>query len=492
MADANGVIMQYFHWYIPADGRLWGEVAAKAAELAAAGMTAVWLPPAYKGNGGADGVGYAVYDLYDLGEFDQKGSVRTKYGTRDEYLNAIRALHSAGLQIYVDTVFNHRIGCDEFELVKATPHHHDNRLAQKGPEREILAPTRFAFPGRRGKYSDFVWHAEHFDAVDYDKYHPEERNTIYLLHGKKFDREVALELGSFDFLMGTDLDFDFSAVRAELANWGKWYIDTTGLDGFRLDAVKHISASFWPGWLAEMCRHAGRELSCVAEYWTADLRALHWFLDTAGPRISLFDVPLHYNFHTASRAGEQFDMRGLLRGTLMEQRPTQAVTFVSNHDSQPLQSLESVVEPWFKPLAYATILLRREGYPCVFYPDYYGAEYVDRGRDGNQYSIVMPSHRFLIDLFLNARRKFAYGPQIDYFDHPQCVGWVRQGDNDHPRAMAVLMSAGAAGVKHMNVGRPGAVFTDQTGHVRDPVTANQDGWAELRCNGGSVSLWVQN
>ena len=44
-----------------------------------------------------------------------------------------------------------------------------------------------------------------------------------------------------------------------------------------------------------------------------------------------------------------------------------------------LQALESWVEPWFKPLAYALILLRREGYPCVFYPDYYGAEYEDCG-----------------------------------------------------------------------------------------------------------------
>jgi alpha-amylase len=45
----------------------------------------VWLPPAYKGVGGGNEVGYGVYDLFDLGEFDQKGSVLIKYGTRDEY-----------------------------------------------------------------------------------------------------------------------------------------------------------------------------------------------------------------------------------------------------------------------------------------------------------------------------------------------------------------------------------------------------------------------
>ena len=47
---------------------------------------------------------------------------------------------------------------------------------------------------------------------------------------------------------------------------------------------------------------------------------------------------------------------------------------MDNHDTQPCQSLESWVEPWFKPLAYALILLRRDGYPCVFQGDYHPAD----------------------------------------------------------------------------------------------------------------------
>jgi alpha-amylase len=52
-------------------------VAEKAPDLAKAGITSLWLPPAYKGTGGGMDVGYGIYDLFDLGEFDQKGSVRT-------------------------------------------------------------------------------------------------------------------------------------------------------------------------------------------------------------------------------------------------------------------------------------------------------------------------------------------------------------------------------------------------------------------------------
>src|SRR4029453_8629687 len=69
MAALNGVMMQFFHWYVSPDGSLWNEAASRADELAAAGFTGIWLPPAYKGTGGGCDVGYGVYDMYDLGEF---------------------------------------------------------------------------------------------------------------------------------------------------------------------------------------------------------------------------------------------------------------------------------------------------------------------------------------------------------------------------------------------------------------------------------------
>jgi alpha-amylase len=179
-------------------------------------------------------------------------------------------------------------------------------------------------------------------------------------------------------------------------------------------------------------------------------------------------------------------MRNLLNGTLMQQRPSHAVTFVENHDSQPLQALETPVEPWFKPLAYAIILLRQEGYPCVFYADYYGAEYVDRN-----ITIKLPSHRFLIDKFLYARHNYNYGEQYDYFDHHNTIGWTRLGNAEHPQAMAVIMSDSVAGNKWMEVKKVNAKFIDITEHIKEPIYSNESGWAEFRCHGGSVSVWVQ-
>lgn len=110
-------MLQFFEWYYPADGSLWNHFKSEAGWLKSIGIDSVWLPPAQKGMHGADSTGYDSYDLYDLGEFDQKGSVRTKYGTKSELMDAIAAGKEAGLRVYMDIVLNHMGGADEKEKV---------------------------------------------------------------------------------------------------------------------------------------------------------------------------------------------------------------------------------------------------------------------------------------------------------------------------------------------------------------------------------------
>ncbi len=489
MSDPNGVMMQYFHWYNAPDGTLWQEIAANAEALATAGITSLWVPPAYKGTGGGYDVGYGIYDLFDLGEFDQKGSVRTKYGTKAEYIQAIKTAHDRGISIYADVVFNHKLGADEAEEVEATPFDPENRTAPIGEYQKIQAWTHFTFPGREGKYSTMEWHWWHFDAIDFNAYNADEK-AVYLLKGKSFDNDVDLEKGSFDYLMGCDLDMENPEVVGELKYWGEWLLDTTKVDGFRFDAVKHVSADFFYDWMKHVSQYTQKELFAVGEYWSYEVEALHNFIKVTEGKVSLFDAPLHYNFHVASTSGNSYDLRQIFDNTLVQQQPALAVTLVENHDSQPLQSLESIVEPWFKPLAYALILLRRDGYPCVFYGDYYGAHYKDYGKDGNEYEIWLDSHRVLIDKFLFARKTYGFGEQYDYFDHENTIGWTRIGDEEHPGGMAVVLSNGGDGTKYMEVKQPNRTYIDITEHIKEPIVTNDEGWAEFRCNGGSVSVWV--
>lgn len=486
----NGTMMQTFHWYINPDGSHWNTLKSQVDELTNAGFTALWLPPAYKGIGGGYDVGYGVYDLFDLGEFDQKGSIRTKYGTKDEYVNLVKTARNAGLQIYADIVFNHKMAADFEEEFDAIPFDFNDRNRSLGDSRKIKSWTGFDFPARGDKYSSMKWRWWHFDSVDYNSYDPNFK-AVWRIAGKNFDTKVDLQKGNYDYLMGCDLDMNHPEVIGELKYWGEWVLNTVGVDGFRLDAIKHINGDFFTEWLKHLENYAQRDLFCVGEYWTYDLGTLSWYIGNAGGQINLFDAPLHNNFHQASKAGNSYDLRTILDGTMMKHLPLFAVTLVENHDTQPLQALESVVESWFKPLAYAIILLRAEGYPCVFYADYYGAHYRDKGRDGNEYEIWMDSHKEILDRLLLARQHFAYGPQYDYFDHPNTIGWTRLGTEEHPGAMAVLLSNGSEGNKSMEVGKPHTVFYDLTGAITETIQTNEKGWAEFFCKGGSVSVWVE-
>jgi len=495
-AEFNGTMMQGFHWYSDGDGQHWNRLRRDAPALAAVGISGIWFPPATKGMGGVNDVGYGIYDLFDLGEFisrpdlDPHGERRTKYGTRAEYIAAAMACRDNGIQVYADVVFNHKMGGEFEEDFLAIPFDPSDRHHALQEARTIRAYTGFNFPGRNGTYSTMKWRWYHFGSVDYNSLDPGFR-AIWRMKDTPFNDEVDLENGNYDYLMGCDLNVDHPEVRGELIHWGKWLLDSAPIDGFRLDAIKHIEGDFFNDWLDELEAATGRNLFCVGEYWTTRLEKLSWYIGNTGGRLHLFDAPLQAKFHQASRSGGNFDMRTILDGTLMKEFPLFAVTLVENHDTQPLQSLEAVVEPWFKPLAYAIILLRAEGYPCIFQADYYGAQYDGRGKDGNEYHISLTRHKWILDRLLLARGRFAHGPQYVYFDHFNTIGWTRLGTENHPHPMAVILSDGPAGNKWMEVGKPDADFVDILGHVEETIRSNEHGWAEFRCNGGSVSVWVE-
>lgn len=475
----NKTMMQYFEWYLPEDGRFWNRCAAQAAAIKKAGINMVWLPPAYKGASGEKSVGYDVYDTYDLGEFPQKGSVATKYGRRKDYLAAVRRLQLLGIEVLADVVLNHMMGADATETVMAEEDCPSNREQSLGEPHEITTWTVFDFPGRKGKYSDFRWNATNFSGVDHDD--STGQNGIFRFAGKKWNQETDSENVNFDYLMGADLDTDCPETVRAVTDWGKWYLDTVRPDGLRLDAVKHISFEFYQKWLEKMRKHAGRSFFAVGEYWSYDLQRLLHYLDVAQNGLSLFDVPLHYHFLWAATADGQFDMRTLFEDTLVDTRPECAVTFVDNHDTQPGQALESFIPAWFKPIAYALILLRNIGIPCVFYGDYYGIPHDD-----------VTSTPGLAKL-LKLRERFAYGEQVDYFDDPSVVGFTRLGDEEHSGSgMAVLVTDSVAGEKRMYVGKrfAGSVFYDAMADSKRAVDIDDDGWGTFYVDCSSVSVWV--
>ena len=488
----NKTMIQFFHWYFPEDGSLWKQFKESCAFFSAQGITHVWLPPATKAHSGTSSVGYDSYDLYDLGEFNQKGAIRTKYGTKEEYLDAIKEARKHGISVLADAVLNHKAGADENEVVLAVKVKETNRNQVISEPAEIEAATRFTFDGRGGKYSAFVWDRTCFTGVDWDA--RKRQRAIFLfrnIYGNTWEEVIGKENGNYDYLMLSDIEFRNPWVREELKRWGEWQINEIGVDGFRLDAIKHITPSFFVEWLKHLNEKSSKPLFAVGEYWSGDNRLLGQYTKATRKCMRLFDVPLHYRFFHASREKGKFDLRTIFSNTFTSTHPSLSVSFVDNHDTQPFQALLSYVDFWFKPLAYALILLRKEGIPCLFYPDLYGASYTENFK-GKEVSVELKKVQEL-PILLECRKERAYGRQREYLDEAHCIGWTREGTNKWPfSGLAVVVSNKGTGSKRMEVGarHKGKVFFDVLGNVKKEVVIDSQGYGVFLCKANSVSVWI--
>ncbi|KAJ7170700.1 glycoside hydrolase family 13 protein [Mycena crocata] len=464
----NPLMLQFFTWDAKHDDMSWWRhLELEIPKLSKMGFTQVWLPPPNKGEN-ETGRGYDAYDLWDLGEFDQKGTVKTRWGTRDELLRACQVATSHGIDILVDAVLNHKLGADRFETFPAVPVNPQNRLQDAGP-----GWTAFDFKGRGDKYSSFRWRHEHFTGLDWDQ--RTRTDGIYRISGqgrKGWSQHVDSELGNYDYLLGIDKD---------LLNWGVWILETTGATGFRLDAIKHIDKRFLLRFIKHVRKESGNsQMFSVSEYWSGDLKLILPYIKAFRGETAFFDVPLHMNFHHASKYHSQYDLRSILNNTVVKEKPKDAVTFVIG------QSLESWVGNDFKIQAYSLILLRKEGHPCVFYGDLYPND-----------ECYTENVAKKLTLLIEARKKYAYGPCEDYLQDHNCIGFVRRGDSFHP-GCAVIMSNKEVtetfthtirmfvGYEHAS-----SIFHSvMSPHERVDIGA--DGWGTFFCQANDVQVWVRS
>jgi alpha-amylase len=564
--EFNGVVLQAFHWFItkedPNLGKkpLWVFLKEEADHLRDIGIDAVWIPPPCKAAGGENDVGYGIHDHFDLGEFDAKGTIGTKYGTKQQLHDAINALHGFKdvggqlvalpnkpyIQVYVDAVLNHKSGGDQaayyWDAIRVETSNRTFERWEPGYESgpiKVKGYTRFNHPARNGKYSQFVWRSRHFDSVDTEcgilqdgatihdgrDANGESRYIYRFLYNEEgyipqrkpgFAEWVSLEKGNYDFLTGADVDYGRYDVREEMKYWGQWLTATIGADGFRLDAVKHFSADFAREWIGHVRARAGKPMFVVGEYLSGNVSELHTYLARVSAygqfpqSISLLDFPLRFKFKTAGERGRDYDLREWNRGTLLAEQPAAAVTMVESHDDEYGRGFRSHVEEWIKPHAYAFILLRRGGYPVVFFPDYYGSH--DEGAHLGQ-----PAGRGYLDLLLKLRKQFALGDER-YYDSQSVAGWVRMGGVPGAKgAMAVVINIAADGVgsMRMNTGRSSKRFYhlatirthgtrgpdnfevvryryDRYGDKADGLWTDGNGEADFLAEAGTVAIWIED
>ncbi len=452
---ANGVMMQGFYWDVPqtTSGQTWWQVlGGKASELKSAGITALWLPPAYKGSGVND-VGYGVYDRYDLGEFNQKGTVATHYGTLAQLQSCISALHGQGVQVYEDMVMNHLTSADAQE-----------QFTVSGTSYNVY--TSFTYPGRANKYSTYQWHYSNFNGTQQAP-----NNGWY--QWNPWDFQPYANGDAYDNLLGSEIRYADQNQVNETIKWGNWMTTTLALDGYRLDATKHMLTSFVNSWLDNVKGSSGR--FAVSEAWFHNLGDLNNYASATGGRTSLFDVPLHYTFADMSNGNGTWDMRGLQSAGFTEANGALSVSFVDNHDTdQTGGALYSSVTN-FKMLAYSYILTREKGYPCVFYKDYYN------------YGLGAQ-----IKTLIGIRQAHAFGSGSEYIsaDDADVYAYSRTGDASHTGLLELLNDGSNAASKAITTPFKNATLTDLAGNTTGTVTTDTNGLGTFRVNARSYAVWV--
>ena len=337
-----GVMMQGFYWDCPRvdeqEFAWWNFITAKLPELHRAGFTSLWLPPAGKA-ANIDGMsmGYDVYDYYDLGKYDQKGSVKTWFGSEDEVRAMIRAAHEHGMKVYADLVLNHNNGADEKEF---------NPILQ------------------RDRWTLF-----------------KPKSGLFTRDWTCFNPSPFPEINNAAFGDMPDLCHINPRVSTGILNHARWLVEQIGFDGFRYDFVKGFGA-----WIVRAIhdRNYTRDgepvdIFGIGECWAGDEYIDSW-LDSVNSwavnRVGAFDFPLRYRLKDMCDS-YGFSLRTLTNsGVLSKERPFEAVTFVDNHDFRGGDSPEIVRD---KMLAYAYILTH-EGYPCVYWKDWFNYGLAEPGK----------------------------------------------------------------------------------------------------------------
>lgn len=239
----------------------WDELNAKIPEIAEAGYTSLWLPPPAKA-GSVYSVGYDLFDPFDLGDKNQRGTVRTKYGTKAELLQVIETAHRFGLRVYFDNIINHR-GFDIPGYNSSTP---TNLYPGLTVEDFHLRRQGDGTYRNWDNVSDWgnVWQVQHrplFGLIDLanengsvnENFGAAEGNTTPKLsfvrqpgsNSYYMDTNQPAIAGPWRPFNGASGDPVAEDVNAYLIRAAMWMLNETKCDGFRFDAVKHVPSTLF-------------------------------------------------------------------------------------------------------------------------------------------------------------------------------------------------------------------------------------------------------
>jgi galactose oxidase len=424
----------------PADGKpgipwWWDHIATQAKAFSLAGFTAIWLPPMLKTSSGATAGadGYGPFDDYDIGSKKQKGTIPTRFGSREALQRCAAILRANGLDIYLDMVEHHRSG----DGAKPPDAFVFRYLGANG------TPGTGRFPKNPSNFLPQVPRDPDLGGPPADDF--------------PFARELApINAKPKDYVFNNLID---------ACDWITRNIDA---QGYRLDDVKGLSTDFL---LPFLSRKAMAGKFAVGEFFDGNrLLVNQWIFNPKGMqgRPSAFDFPLKFLLTSMCNNPGRFNMADLDHAGLTGISPLNSVTFVENHDTD-LQNSQKIVTN--KLLGYAYVLTS-EGYPTVFYKDY--------STDSGCYGLKPQ-----IDNLIWVHEALANGPTEQRWKDFDVFAYERTGgsrllvalNNDPSGAHNIQVATGFGANVHLKdyTGHGPDVFTDNNGNVSISVPANTNG-----------------
>jgi len=186
-----------------------------------------------------------------------------------------------------------------------------------------------------------------------------------------------------EMLFFYDYDQDVLSTKEGLRDWTKWLNSDVGIEGLRMDAVKHFPPSFISYLMDELQLSGQSPDFVVGEFYDFNAGTLKGWTDAVNGGMSaaaqseidvkIFDFALRESLRSGCDVFG-YDVRnifnsGIVRGAGGNKDHT--VTFINNHDFRADD--EPVLNDPILPHAY--ILTNPEiGTPTVFYSDYFGIE----------------------------------------------------------------------------------------------------------------------
>ncbi len=302
------------------------------------GTTAIWLTPSFKnrpvqGTGADASAGYHGYWVTDFTQIDPH------LGTNAEMKALVAAAHAKGMKVYFDIITNHTADVldyaqKQYSYVPKSAVPYRTAAGQAFDDRDYVNKQ---FPPLSAQ-SSFPYTPTYRTEADKTVRVPSWLNDPTMYHNRG-DSTWAGESTTYGDFVGLD---DLFTERPEVVDgmgdvYAAW-VDL-GIDGFRIDTVKHVNLEFWQRFSPRVLDHArsiGRkDFFMFGEVYDGDPKVTSTYT-TAGKLPATLDFGFQGAAVAAAQGKATTGLRDLFAGddyyTDADSNAYQLPTFLGNHD----------------------------------------------------------------------------------------------------------------------------------------------------------------